>query len=618
MLLIGILAATAIATEFVQCTDMGGLVGTRDATGVITAHIAGRFQVTGTLDAITVADAYGGVRYAGPLEGLHPVDPPDSAWGEKEARVAEVFRVAETDLRCGPGGRRFVHVGRWPEPLPLPDGVRVVFANAHEVLVRSENGGVGWLLATGGDALLAADIATDMHRAFGDAAQVVYADGRLLISVQRGTGMTLDAPEVQPETSSTLPWATLLRPPRSLASTVRLPAVDPPAVGAAMEMVSRINGIRHGSGLPALVLHPRWIWSALGHCAYVDWAQANRYVPTHFQDPASPAFTGADPRERGGFGTREALALDPLFLPQDAVDAWLQAPFHRAALLRSELYVAGACATSNGARVLNIADAPTAGLSPHADLPEAVAYPPDDAVDVPLEFDGLEHPDPLPLEQYPDRVYPVGFPISVFFAARPETLSKVRSTLQENGVDVPFQILHWGNSDALRMVSRGEVHLVPLSPLKHNTDYTWTISYRHMPEELTPREQRKRLEQPPSRLTGRFTTRGVILPAMSAPDEALPILATVNEARTQPVTWDTLAAAAAELYAAGNVHAFRRVLPVGAAGVSCTSAQRLVQVESLGQVISASGSRIGVSRFDRDRVCALVMDTPRSVPAWAP
>jgi hypothetical protein len=413
-----------------------------------------------------------------------------------------------------------------------------------------------------------------------------------------------------------IPWVRLLRPPRALADQGYLPPVTPAAASAALEMVRTTNLARAEAGLEELLLDRELTWSALQHCAYLDWASEQGLPPTHVQDPSSPVFSGELPTLRAGIDANEVVAHDTQYLPWESVFAWLQAPFHRGGLIHPARRTVGACATSRGARVMEVAGRP-AGRSE-----EAFLYPFDGQEEVPLTFDGLEMPDPL--ARWPERTLPVGYPLSAYFELRPHHVTVESVTVTRDGEEVAIYLLTPSDTEPLSTAPLAEVHAIPREPLQQYSTYTWEVSYRIVDLTWSKKQAKKALQLPPRRASATFRSGADPSPGAIDPSPAVVgVVEAVNALRrgqgAPELVADTATVAATELYVHGGESSLRRLLPYQPCGFVCVLTRQLGDPEALAptmaELLDPRWKSVGATERGR-QTCFLAAPPFSMPPRW--
>lgn len=235
-----------------------------------------------------------------------------------------------------------------------------------------------------------------------------------------------------------------------------------PAPGPQQKAAQRIiDQFRRQHGLPAMNSEPALHAAAQAHA---DYMAGNRSVG-HSEAPGRKGFTGKTPGDRarafGYFGgNSESVAKSGQALAE-SVRRLFEAPYHRVMFLQPGRPDFGAGFT-RGSTCLKVGGDHTDGT---------VLSPPDRAKAVPLDWDGVETPDPLRGTRMKG---PVGYPVVMaVFGQGADTLRLKSAELKASGTSVPIVALHPGN-DAK---AHGAVILVPRSPLKPRTRYEVQITY---------------------------------------------------------------------------------------------------------------------------------------------
>jgi hypothetical protein len=101
--------------------------------------------------------------------------------------------------------------------------------------------------------------------------------------------------------------------------------------------LTRINHIRHGSGLPPVKADSAWTKGIRLHLRYLGKTSAKyetgQYASAHTENPKSPYYTKAGAREGG----RSDLAFYDSPNDVAAINVWLAAPFHAIGMIRPGL-----------------------------------------------------------------------------------------------------------------------------------------------------------------------------------------------------------------------------------------------------------------------------------------
>ena len=502
-MLLLLLVAPALAEDVVGCTAFGRAALAGGTTGPIhgpewTAELQGGAAVIRRRDEVV---------WRGPAESLafEPVKAPPvhatttAAVSPRESTALELSRIVEAQMwaaripqACLWGGASTLLVPPWPDPIRLRDGATVAWSTGVEALVVSPTERT-WYRAVSATAEMAADLSQALA---GEKNRAVFWKGDVALAVV--STKPIEGQPIPPAAASRWGWAPYLE---GLHSVDRAVDAAPRPLVAGREMVATLNERRVAAGLSPVAWDDKLGWAAMAHCVYIDWTDANLHeYHAHDQLPTSPVFVGATPSDRGG--AWEIVTRSRVFPPDAAVDQWLQTPFHRTAPMHPHAVRAGACATSGGARVMEL-EVDRSTVAGH------FVYPRDGMTGVPLVFDGREDPDPVPLAQYPAKTIPMGFTLSAWVPLA--TLdSKVTDSWIRAGKK---KVAHY-------VVSRDPaesaiVHLIPKAPLLPNTRYEWGVE----------------IESPPQRIEASFTTGSSPFPADTAPAPFAAWLAAENERR---------------------------------------------------------------------------------------
>ncbi|HHO50506.1 MAG TPA: CAP domain-containing protein [Deltaproteobacteria bacterium] len=578
------LLTSSPASEQAWCTDLGALVAT-ERDGIWRGTIADRWSVQGSVDRLRV-EASGLELYAGSLTDLDPVpagpDPAEVArvmaaltpgWSAAGSRITgagfsgaigsdrvlrgsrrgheevwaldsegvlfggrtgwrtsiaqlhrdhgtgagSLHRVVEEHvrqagglLRCGPGGRSRVRVGLWPDPLPLGEDRRVMWSTPEGIRVRDAQGRATIYVALPMDRALAANIAYELRRDRpGRRSGVGWRDGIALLALSEDPGAPIPDDVVPMEGEIAVTALLDLEIPAPIQAQTRYPALAP-----GLEAAAALDRWRTEAGLAPLAWDDELALIALQHAAYL--VDSPPGAP-HEQDPRAPLYLARDQRERSP--AREVVIVShPERTPEAAIEAWITTPFHRVPLLHPLAQRIG-IARLGGVWVAEIA----------VGSGEGTAVWPTDGIEVPSDrFEGRESPDPLPSWRYPDRIWPVGFPITIWSPDR-----VVERHLYLDDAEIPH---HWVHEPLGS--PRDQRHLVPREPLIPGT-YRWSVRI----QPLDP-------EAPPQDLQGHFVVPTGRDRPVSLPPSVSALIVEANAERTEPLVATEHAAAAARLLSA--------------------------------------------------------------------
>lgn len=554
----------AVATQFAdrvrgwrargRRVDGAGFEGQVGADGVLRGESAGRhFAFALGLDGRTVfggevpADAPlrslpGGLLHvpatpvARPPRWLRQLAPTSTPSLPTFARIVDDNLREAGQLACPAPLDLRVFVGAWAEPLPLPEGHRVVYERADEVGIRDGDGAAAWLLELGGTPALGAGIRAGLQEAYPEHRVDVRHDpatDRLLVLVETGTELNLVGGEAVPDLEVAAFPAEALRPDPALRSPLApRPTTDPRHAGG-RELLARAEHWRAAAGLPALEPDPLLDWSASAHALYLD---LHPGAQGHRQSASSRWFVGQRTGQR--FGGVEVVHRQDTLPPGYAVDRWMETPFHRRALADPRAVRVGAASSRGGDAVLEIA------IDPDHPGPERWTWPVDGQTEVPRRFSGLERPDPLPEDQHPHKQLPLGYTLSVFEARGLLAEAAVDTWIRpEGGEPLDHYVVSHLTHPHLARLRGSAVHLLPKRPFEPATRYAWGMT-------LVQGDHRRTVE-------ASFTTEGPGLwQEVEPPEELAGFFARVVAAHGGPLVYDRGAEAFARLGpTASSVHA---------------------------------------------------------------
>lgn len=255
-------------------------------------------------------------------------------------------------------------------------------------------------------------------------------------------------------------WRNPSLPPR-LDVPPRAPATAHPEIIAAFD---RLNEIRLATGLAPVEWDAQWASDGARHANYLV---VNHGLPEttglerHNEYDYLPGYTP----EGAAAGVRSNLSATP---PRTAVDRFLNTLYHRTPMLRPGLKTVGIGWADDGTVQATVM---TFGTNVKSDeFP--VAYPPNDATDVPWAFLMAESPYPLP-----DDAPTSGYPVTLAYG---EAIVDVVATLYDGEMrEVP---VHFSSPEkpAREGYSQGNVVcLFSRAPMKPGERYTVEVSATH-------------------------------------------------------------------------------------------------------------------------------------------
>lgn len=294
------------------------------------------------------------------------------------------------------------------------------------------------------------------------------------------------APVSQAFTPAPVPTGTNLGmelgPPGSWGTA---PADASPSQAEALEWV---NFFRQQAGLPYVELVRELSDASNAHADFVvrhyDYYQATG-LTLHEQVAGKDGFTGVKYWERIAAAGYDGSALGEVIAYQPLVAAsilqWIDSVYHRLPLTHPQAAAIGyGAATADGTTVTVM----ELGKLAQPAVTGPVAFPPDGAVDVPVEWDGNEIPQP----PTPVTGYPSGPIFTLQFPGKYALKITNHSLRRNGGADVAHQLLEPSNDpylynqpvavvyadDPLEPSTRYEVHL---EGIYAGEPFTWTSEF---------------------------------------------------------------------------------------------------------------------------------------------
>jgi uncharacterized protein YkwD len=232
--------------------------------------------------------------------------------------------------------------------------------------------------------------------------------------------------------------------------------------------LDRVNGFRKGVGLTPVAESASLADAALAHVYFwlFNYGQAAvADVRIHDEDPSLPGAVGIDSLARaqhfGYAGQRTAEDISHSYLPNAAVDHWIDSVLHRYLISDPEAISAGYGEAQVGALSIQVLDLGQAAASKH----DPVVYPAPDQANVPNAFLGNEIPDPAPSARYP-----TGYPITIQVGAASTLSVQSGQMLGPDGKTIPAYTLDPAQLKAFQW------GVLPQDPLTPGGKYTIQLS----------------------------------------------------------------------------------------------------------------------------------------------
>jgi uncharacterized protein YkwD len=256
-----------------------------------------------------------------------------------------------------------------------------------------------------------------------------------------------------------------------MAATLATPALAASSP-APTDWLGTLNAYRSTAGLPAAKANRDWVAGDVAHSRYTV---LNGEVG-HSEDPSKPGYSEAG-HEAGTSGNVMATSRASL-TARDAIDMWMQGPFHAAGLLDPRLRASayGQYVDESAPRYRAAATMDTIrGLDTSSRITAPVVWPGNGSGVPQTSYTGGEWPDPL--TPCPGYTVPSGLPIVILGGGdlTASSLSAGGAALQHCAYDASdYRNPDTATRDYARrgMAARGAVFIVPRQPLVVGTTYT--------------------------------------------------------------------------------------------------------------------------------------------------
>ncbi len=259
---------------------------------------------------------------------------------------------------------------------------------------------------------------------------------------------------------------------------VTAPGPAPTAI-ACPGWLSRLNYWRSTAGLPPLSENSVWSSGDRLHSAYM----VKNNLIAHDETPGTPYYTvaGDAAGNNGNIEVNSSLS----FTDQQAIDFWMQAPFHAMGMMDPRLQQTGFGAyrqnTSGPWRAGFTLDVIRGNSFTGGSYP---VYWPGNGRTVPLRsYGGGEFPDPL--QACPGYSVPTGLPVFVQVGGNVATTAGVVS-FTGNGVALAHCVIDSHSPGVgANLTSRGGVIVIPQQPLKPGVVYVVSLTVNGLPYSWT-------------------------------------------------------------------------------------------------------------------------------------
>lgn len=285
--------------------------------------------------------------------------------------------------------------------------------------------------------------------------------------------------------SAAQPAAAEPTPPQGFR--LMLPIIQSKSESRASEFVTSngwlnlVNLYRSNAGLPPVTEDPDL---SLGDVYHARYAVKND-VLAHTEDPNNPWYTPEGMQASAASNLMATSSIDTTDL--EAVDSWMQAPFHAVSILDPRLLRVGfgSYRESDGGLQMAAALDVLRGRGPApSGIEYPIAWPGDGATTRLTQFFG-EAPDPL--TSCPGYAGPTGLPVLLQVGDGSGKPKVTASSFQSDGQDLEhcvFSETSYNNPNAQQQAlarsildSRDAIVLIPRQPLEAGKTYTVSITY---------------------------------------------------------------------------------------------------------------------------------------------
>jgi hypothetical protein len=252
------------------------------------------------------------------------------------------------------------------------------------------------------------------------------------------------------------------------------PPTASPCPSYAKGWLARLNFYRTTAGLPALPENATWSDGDYKHAQYM----VKNQLVTHYETPGVPYYT-----PEGDAAARNSniqVGSSTTFTDDQAIDFWMEAPFHEVGMMDPRL-------TSTGYGAYREARSGwAAGFALNVLSGNSFSggqYPitwPGNGMTVPLRsYGGGEFPDPL--QACPGYGVPSGLPLSIQVGGNIAATAGPVHSFTGNGVPLEHCVIDSTNDPSGGLKYRGAVIVIPRQPLQPGVVYAVSLTINGMP-----------------------------------------------------------------------------------------------------------------------------------------
>ena len=261
----------------------------------------------------------------------------------------------------------------------------------------------------------------------------------------------------------------------SFAQSVTTARVEiAPKLAASGPWLDRLNVWRGSTGVSPLTENATWSAGDYNHAVYM----VKNNLVTHYETPGTPYYTPEG--DAAAQASNIYVSSSTSTADTDAIDWWMQAPFHALGLMDPRLTTTGfgsyrevKSGWQMGAAVDTLRGNPfTGGQYP-------VFFPGNGTTEPLTSYGGYESPDPL--QACPGYTAPTGLPVFIQVGGNVST-SVGAHAFTANGAPLTHCVVDTSNAAVgASLRYRGAVLLIPRSPLVTGTTYTVALTVNGVP-----------------------------------------------------------------------------------------------------------------------------------------
>ena len=248
--------------------------------------------------------------------------------------------------------------------------------------------------------------------------------------------------------------------------------VTTPAAGTGW--LDRLNSWRTSTGVPTVTENPTWSQGDAAHALYM----VKNDLVTHYETPGVPYYTAAG--DAAAKNSNIYVSSSTATTDEQAIDWWMQAPFHSMGLMDPRLTQSGfgSYREVKSGWQLGAAVDVLHGLSASGHYP--VYFPGSGGSEPLTTYGGGEFPDPL--QGCSGYSAPTGLPVYIEVGPNVSTTAGAIHSFTGNGVALEHCVIDSSNpAVGSSLVGRGGVIVIPRQPLQSGVTYTVVLTVNGTP-----------------------------------------------------------------------------------------------------------------------------------------